>query len=86
MFMIHISNIFRSDRGSIGGFGVLFDSGNIMDWLLQNWVWIPFGIVLVVMMRRGGCCGMRRAAHDKSAASDGPQIDKSATGSAGPQQ
>ena len=33
-------------------------SGELMEWLSQNWVWLALGIGAIFMMRRGGgCCG-----------------------------
>jgi hypothetical protein len=36
-------------------------SGEIMEWLSQNWIWLALGIGVVFMMSRGakggGCCG-----------------------------
>lgn len=34
-----------------------------MEWLAQNWLWLVFGIAMLLVMRRGGhgggggCCG-----------------------------
>ena len=54
-----------------------------MNWLSQNWVWILFVIVMVVMMRRGGMgCGMGHAHHgprdDQKAGDGGKPGDSSA--------
>ncbi len=42
-----------------------------MEWLAQNWVWLVFGIAMVLVMRRGGhgggggCCGGGHGSDDK---------------------
>jgi YHS domain-containing protein len=38
----------------------------MMEWLLQNWIWIVFAVGIFLLMRRGGmACGMGRGrSHD----------------------
>ena len=42
-----------------------------MNWLTQNWVWIVFGIGVLLLLRRTGCIGnMSHAHHGPSGAQD----------------
>jgi hypothetical protein len=61
----------------------LYQLGNIMEWLSQNWIWLAFGVGMLLMMRRGGaggCCGSMHQAPDKRAETDGAATKSAAAG------
>jgi len=61
-----------------------------MEWLSQNWLWLLFGIGMVVMMRRGGhggCCGGGgHGGGDKRPEGEGSQSKNTVVGGAGHHQ
>lgn len=60
-----------------------------MEWLSQNWLWLVFGIAVVVMMRRcargghGGCCGGGHGDDDKRPVKVASPTDSTADANAG---
>jgi len=60
-----------------------------MEWLAQNWLWLAFGIGIVLLMRRGGrggCCGGGgHGGGDKRPEADASQSKDVVVGGAGHQ-
>ena len=60
-----------------------------MEWLAQNWLWLVYGIAVVLMLRRGGhggCCGGGgHGGGDKQPEAEGSKTKNPVVGSAGHQ-